>query len=306
MTLEVPLWMQNGQFPSYSDRTLISTLLSPGIPEQPPQSAQSTIPPTTSDLAVTLASTTPPVCNVAAGTVVIAGTDQTRQGNYLCRSTAQQTVNLDARPASGSRIDLVFAKVIDTSAGVTGTDGWIIDKLSGQSAASNPSPPSQPTSSERLAQVLVPSGAGAITITDLRKRALSGVFPPMGLQAWGVNPGSLDTTSANSPVRHLTLNATVPPGTYKVSARAQSTTITAVPIWINALLAGTGVPAANYIYAYNTIGTSLGNVWPGTTFIIATFSVVTACSWFVTTAVGGNGATRTSPNNVYILVERIG
>src|SRR5215475_1666983 len=107
MTLETPLWIQNGRFPSYADRLLISTLLRPGIPgnEDPPI----TIPNTTTvtnganvahaldsvprigDLAVSLAGTT---LSVAPGTCIIQGTDQTRQGNYICRSTDQVQFSL--------------------------------------------------------------------------------------------------------------------------------------------------------------------------------------------------------------------
>lgn len=164
MTLEVPLWIQNGVFPSYSDRTLISTLFGPGIPDPPPTTQYL---PFTSDLQASISGLT---ITVAPGTVVIQGTDQTRQGNYLCRSTDNTAIQLDARPASGSRLDLIYARVIDTSTGVIGTDGWIIDKISGTAAAQNPTLPAAPSSSERLAQVLVPSGAGAIVLTDLRRR----------------------------------------------------------------------------------------------------------------------------------------
>lgn len=302
MALEVPLWIQNGKFPSYSDRTLISTLLSPGIPERP---ITASIPPTVGDLRATLLTSAPPVINVAAGTVVINGTDQTRQGEYVCRSTTDVQVNLDARPASGSRQDLIFARVIDTSAGVTGTDGWVIDKVSGVAAASNPTVPANPSSSESLASVLVPSGAGAITITDLRRRALSGVFPPMGLQAYGMNASGFDNTQANSPQRLLTLNATLPAGTYRVAARGQATVITALPIWINMSFGGTGL-IGGYVYGYNTVGTSLGNVWPGASWAICTLTQPTACSWYVNGSIGGQGAQRVYANNVQMTVDRIG
>lgn len=302
MALEVPLWIQNGKFPSYSDRTLITTLLSPGIPERPITAA---IPPTVGDLKATLTSTTPPVVNVAAGTVVVNGTDQTRQGEYVCRSTTDVQVNLDARPASGSRQDLIFARVIDTSAGVTGTDGWIIDKVSGTAAATNPAVPAAPSSSESLASVLVPSGAGAITITDLRRRALSGIFPPMGMQAYLINTGQFDNGQSNSPQRFLTLNVTLPAGTYRVAARGQATVITALPIWINMFMGGTGIIGA-YVYGYNTVGTSLGNVWPGATWAICTLTQTTACTWYVQGSVGGGGAQRVFPNSVQLTVDRIG
>jgi hypothetical protein len=236
--------------------------------------------------------------------VVITGSDQTRQGNYLCRATSAQSVSLDARPASGSRIDRVFAQVIDTSAGISGNDGWVIAKISGVASAT-PTPPALPTSSELLAQVTVPSGAGAITVLDQRRRSFSGVYPPMGMMAWGNSIGQYDTSPANSPQSIMSLTATLPPGTYKVSGKIQTTTITAVPLWINGVLSGSGIGAGIYILAENLQGTSLGNVWANTNFGIITLAAYGTYSWNITASVGGNGAIRTAAGNATIIVERI-
>lgn len=173
-TLESPLWAQNLSYPSYSDRTLLTTLMTPGIPEA---LAPDTTVPTKGDLKVTVTATTPPTVSVAPGTVVIPGNDQLNQGNYLCRSTAATAIILDAAPPSGSRIDLIYARVIDTSSGATGTDGWHIDKTTGTADPTTPVAPAVPSSAIALAHVTV-TAAGAITVTDKRVKAYSGLAVP--------------------------------------------------------------------------------------------------------------------------------
>jgi hypothetical protein len=192
MTLETPLWIQQGRFPSYADRTLLTSLVSTnGIPDQPPDNPFRA--PASGDLLVSVATQTPPAVSVAPGTCYIGGADQTRQGPYVCRSTDSVTVALDARPASNSRIDLIYARLIDSSAGAPPwtasdgtviTDGWYIDKLTGAVAAAPVEPaPTQPASYMRLAAVTVPSGSGAITVADRRVRATSRVAQPRATPA---------------------------------------------------------------------------------------------------------------------------
>jgi hypothetical protein len=182
MTLEAPLWIQLGTFASQNDRLLIDTLLAAGVLDG--RADPVTVLPASGDLACAPNGSSLAV-DVAAGVAVVTGTDQTRQGKYVCRSTATQTVALSPRPAAGqSRIDVIFAQVLDSSSGIVitpGTDGWIIDKVTGVPSGSSPAVPAAPTSSLILAQVLVSSTGGgtllSTDITDRRVRALSRSSP---------------------------------------------------------------------------------------------------------------------------------
>ena len=176
--LDTPLWIQQGQFSSQLDRLLISTLLRPGIPDNPDD--PNPVLPAVNDLRCT-ANGSRLAIDIAAGTVVIGGTDQVRQGNYVCRSTSTETVDLDPRPASGqSRRDLIYAQVQDSSAGAdTLFDGWVIAKATGVPTGATPVVPALPPSAIALANVLVTaSGGPTITqaeITDLRRRSTTSV-----------------------------------------------------------------------------------------------------------------------------------
>src|ERR1700745_388957 len=107
MTLEVPVWLQKGSYTAQADRTLVDNLFTAGVIDA--QTAPGTNPPpATTGLQATANATTLAV-DIAAGVCVIAGTDQTRQGKYVCRNTAVVTQALTARPASGNtRIDPGF------------------------------------------------------------------------------------------------------------------------------------------------------------------------------------------------------
>jgi hypothetical protein len=176
MALETPLWIQSGSFSSLADRTLIDTAWTAGVLDA--QAAPTVNPPPGStDLKVAPNATVLAV-DVAAGSAIIAGGDQTRQGKYVCRNNAVTTVAIAPRPATGlSRLDLVYAQVVDTSAGIGGTDGWYIQAATGVPSGSSPALPALPVSSIPLAQVNVAAGTNATfattDITDLRVRARS-------------------------------------------------------------------------------------------------------------------------------------
>jgi hypothetical protein len=172
MTLETPVWLQQGSFSSYADRTALDAMFEPGVLDA--QTAPVQVAPASTDLAVTPNATTLSV-DVAPGVAVIAGTDQTRQGKYVVRNTATVNVPITARPAAGqSRIDVVYAKVRDTSTGVGANDDWILGVQTGVPSGS-PVVPALPSSSLALAQVTVAGGAGppnlsAGNIVDARMR----------------------------------------------------------------------------------------------------------------------------------------
>ncbi|HEY2300783.1 MAG TPA: hypothetical protein VGH66_02765 [Acidimicrobiales bacterium] len=179
MTLETPVWIQSGSFPSRMDRLLVDTVMGAGVLDGRPDPV--TVLPASTALKVAPNASTLAV-DVSAGVGVIAGTDQTNQGKYVCRSTATQTVTINPRPASGqSRLDLIYAQVVDTSAGISGTDGWSLGVVTGTPSGSAPQLPAVPASAIRLAQVSVVAGTATTfapsDITDLRVRALSRLSP---------------------------------------------------------------------------------------------------------------------------------
>lgn len=110
--------------------------------------------------------------DVAAGQVVIEGTDVTFQNPYLCQSTAVTNVILTAAPGTGlSRYDIIYAQVRDAAANAGPNNDWIITKATGTAASSNPAEPVIPATATPLARVLVAAGTAAVTnamITDYR------------------------------------------------------------------------------------------------------------------------------------------
>jgi len=180
MALEVPVWIQKGSYAAVQDRTLSLLLFGDGVADgraDPvnllPASTDLKCGPNASSLAV----------DVQPGTCVVTGTDQVRQGRYVCRSTAVQTVTLAARPAAGTtRIDRVYAQVQDTAAGYAGgNDSWVIAVAQGTAAPTNPSLPNLPTSSLELGRVTVQPGVATTLapseIADVRHRATSLTSP---------------------------------------------------------------------------------------------------------------------------------
>jgi hypothetical protein len=162
VTLETPLWIQQGSFSSYLDRLALDTMFEPGVLDAQTPPVQ--VAPASTDLQCSANGTTLSV-DVAPGVAVIAGTDQTRQGKYVVRNTAAVNIPLTARPAAGqSRIDVIYAKVRDTSTGVGTADDWIIGVQTGVPAGS-PLPPALPSSSLALANVTVVGGAGPPTLS---------------------------------------------------------------------------------------------------------------------------------------------
>jgi hypothetical protein len=93
------------------------------------------------------------------------------------RLTAPVNVAIAAAPGAGlTRIDLVYARVLDTAA-IGGTlDELTVEKpLTGTAVSANPVPPALPASSEALAQIAVAAGTASITnslITDRRRQAV--------------------------------------------------------------------------------------------------------------------------------------
>jgi hypothetical protein len=177
MTLQMPVWLQKGNYTGQNDRWLADTLLEVGVLDAQTRPAVDPAATGSGSLKATANATTLSV-DIAAGTCVVAGSDQTFQGKYVCISDATANVTLAARPAAGqNRIDVVHARVVDTAAGVSGTDGWVLDKVTGTPTTGTPAVPALPTSALALANVTVGGGTGATVganaadlIVDVRRR----------------------------------------------------------------------------------------------------------------------------------------
>jgi hypothetical protein len=94
--------------------------------------------------------------DVAAGSCVVAGLTVTYQGKYLCRSTAVVNVAISAAPGSGTRTDLVVARVYDDQADGLGQYMWQPEVFTGSSVPSG-------ASYIPLAKVTVAAGTASIT-----------------------------------------------------------------------------------------------------------------------------------------------
>lgn len=103
--------------------------------------------------------------DIASGMCIIPGTSISDQGKYLCRSTAAENRAIATAPPSGTRTDLLIARVADSEAsGVS--DGFILEVLTGTTTI--------PDDAIGLAHISVSSGTAAITdamITDIRDQA---------------------------------------------------------------------------------------------------------------------------------------
>jgi hypothetical protein len=103
--------------------------------------------------------------DIGAGSCIIPGSSVSYQGKYLCRSTETENRAISTAPSSGSRNDLVVARVRDSE--VTGVqDGFFIEVLNNTTIT--------PADAIPLARVTVPAGTASIQashITDLRASA---------------------------------------------------------------------------------------------------------------------------------------
>ncbi len=117
------------------------------------------------DLKVTELNATgvPPTVSVGRGGAYIQGDETLGQGMYFVYNDAAKTINMPARPGSGTRTDIIVARVKDTAEGNTG-DTWAIEAIQGTTL---------PNSAIKLADVLVPSGTTAINVIDVPRQKAS-------------------------------------------------------------------------------------------------------------------------------------
>jgi microcystin-dependent protein len=153
--------------------------------------------------------------DVAVGSIVITGDDQTNQGNYLAKCTALENITISAAPGSNSRYDIVVVRHRDSNAGGVGTSAGqttatIADFNSGISviagtAAASPTVPAVPNTCALIAVIgPITSATSAIT-TALIHDATTGTGPteaagarrPAGRRT---TPGEIVFQSAASPL----------------------------------------------------------------------------------------------------------
>lgn len=119
MTIETPIWLQNGTYPARLDRAFIDRVM---------RGAQRVF----DGFAVTQASPTANfTVDISAGAAAIVGDDTSDQGMYFVRSTAVENVAVPASPGSGTRTDTVILRVRDPQAGGPAGDDAIIEVIEG-------------------------------------------------------------------------------------------------------------------------------------------------------------------------------
>lgn len=121
-----------------------------------------------SDLDVTQNGTPNMSVNVAAGGVVIHGTEDANQGAYFLYNDAAVNLAIAAADATNPRKDIVIARVKD-QAYSGATNAMSIEVVTGTPAAS-PSEPNLPANSYKLATIDVAAGASSITNANITER----------------------------------------------------------------------------------------------------------------------------------------
>lgn len=143
--------------------------------------------------------------DVAAGRCAVFGDDISDQGAYVCTNTTPVNLTVPARPASGSRVHRVIARVRDKlSSGSYSTYEWTLELLADTGSGT----PALPNSAISLALVTVSSATTSITTTgnieDIRDRA---------------TVGSVDRTGTITPLAgSYAVGDTNRPGRYAISA----------------------------------------------------------------------------------------
>lgn len=141
-----PTWLQNGTYSARLDRNLIDLFFTEGV-----------LAPGAGDFEV---GQTTPVSNsvlIQPGRAIVTGDDEADQGKYLCVSTGILTLALNAAPVSDSRIDLVYLRVNDSTAGGPAGDNGTVEFLEG-TAAPSPVAPATPTTAIPLAEITRTAG----------------------------------------------------------------------------------------------------------------------------------------------------
>ena len=154
-----PIWLQNGVYSARLDRNLIDLFFTEGV-----------LAPGAGDFEVTQTSPVSNSVNIAAGRAIVTGDDEADQGKYLVKSTGVLSLALNAAPVSDARIDLVYLRVNDSTAGGPAGDNGTVEFVEG-TASVTPVAPATPTTAIPLAEILRTAGDTYIDtamITDVR------------------------------------------------------------------------------------------------------------------------------------------
>lgn len=149
MTIEVPIWLQNGTYPARLDRAFIERVM---------HGAERVF----DGLEVGQDGAGSFNVVVQPGAAAIVGDDTSLQGMYFVRVTASETIAVPASPGSGTRTDSVVLRVNDPQAGGGAGDNAVIEVVQGSTI---------PSTAVLLATIARTDSEGAIlsaAITDAR------------------------------------------------------------------------------------------------------------------------------------------
>ncbi|HEY9475335.1 MAG TPA: hypothetical protein VIS06_15995 [Mycobacteriales bacterium] len=145
--------------------------------------------------------------NVAAGQVVVAGTESTSQGYYVVYNDAAVNLAVAASDPTNARVDLVVAKVQDSQYSGA-VDAASIAVVTGTPAPTPVEPP-LPANRFVLARIDVAAGVSSITSANITDRR--GL--PVTRRQLGESHTTATVNNSNSPPSTvLTLTVTIPPG----------------------------------------------------------------------------------------------
>ncbi len=161
MTIEVPIWLQNGTYPARLDRAFIERVM---------HGAERVF----DGLEVTQDGAGSFNVEISAGAAAIVGDDTTFQGMYFVRVTQAETIAVPASPGTGTRTDSVILRVNDPQAGGAAGDNAVLEVIEGTAI---------PNTATLLATIARTNTEGAIltsAISDAR---------PLGAYPYGVGLG---------------------------------------------------------------------------------------------------------------------
>lgn len=160
MTIETPLYMQEGVYSARQDRMVFDSVYDEGVVDPASNGLKVSQRGAGANMSV----------DVTAGKAVITGDDAALQGKYFVRSTALENVVIAAADPTNPRIDVIVLEVRDNNVTGGGFSDARLRVIQGIPAGA-PAVPATPGSAIALARVAVAAGAVSIVnanITDVR------------------------------------------------------------------------------------------------------------------------------------------
>ena len=134
------LWQQAAEYEARLDRQLIRALWTPGVV-----------------IGCDVSSVTGMQVKMSPGLIAVEGKDSTNQGTYLAFFETDQTKPVPARPATGSRIDILGTYITDTVDGAGAVDEAQVQVYSGVATTGAPVAPTLPLTAQEVARWMVSS-----------------------------------------------------------------------------------------------------------------------------------------------------